>query len=481
MVEIKTNLSKLIRAEEKGGVDYLVSPVILITEGVHNNILYPASELKKFPDAWSGRPLPLHHPMSGDKPVSANSPDVIEEQVVGQLFNVRYEDANDRHPARLIGEAWIDTAKLNKLADSGYEPARILLQELDDEKTIEVSTGLFTEDEMNGGKYNGEEYVAIARNYRPDHLSLLPAGIGACSAADGCGMPRINTALKVKETISKLLTRICGGRPKANELSARDMKLALDNMLRRDINLSQGEYFEITDLSESFVVYEVWNEGTGERKMLKRNIRVDDSDRIELSDSAVSVTRKTEYIPTNNSQIEKPTKEDEMEAKVDKLIAADNNWTAEDKATLMKMNEAAIDGFLGAEAPKANCQCQEQAPAPAPAVNTEEAAEKPLTKEDVAAIVTKSLTEAVPGLVANAVKARVSEDEKSILVNRLKANGSCKIQEDVLATMSVDALKGLEDSLQPAYFNGRGGVRNNAQGGKEEQAVMPVLFDASKN
>jgi hypothetical protein len=46
--------------------------------------------------------------------------------------------------------------------------------------------------------------------------------------------------------------------------------------------------------------------------------------------------------------------------------------------------------------------------------------------------------------------------------------------------MSVDALKGFEQSLYPQDFSGRGGMRGNVSGGKEESAVMPELFP-SKN
>jgi hypothetical protein len=213
-------------------------------------------------------------------------------------------------------------------------------------------------------------------------------------------LPRINTAQKVKDTVRNLLTRICGGRPKVNELTKRDMKLALDAMLRKKLALPQGKYMEVEDFSNTMVVYSVWDDRNGDRELLKREIRVDGLDRIELGDAEVSVTRRTEYIPTTNSRIiENNKKENDMEAKIDKLIAADNQWTDADKSALMKMNEVAIDEMLG-DAPKTNCKCQEKAPAPAPApaVNTDKGADKPLTKEDVASIVAETLTKSVPAL-----------------------------------------------------------------------------------
>ena len=40
------------------------------------------------------------------------------------------------------------------------------------------------------GDWNGKAYVGIARNYRPDHLAILPDMKGACSIADGAGLCR---------------------------------------------------------------------------------------------------------------------------------------------------------------------------------------------------------------------------------------------------------------------------------------------------
>jgi hypothetical protein len=356
-----------------------------------------------------------------------------------------------------------------------------LLAELDEEKTIEVSTGLFTDDEIKSGKWNSEEYLAIARNYRPDHLALLPAAVGACSAEDGCGMPRINAAEKVRTTITKILSRICGGRPKANELSKRNMRETLDRMLRENIEIGAGKFLNVEDVQDTFVVYSIFDQRTNSGDMFRRGIRVDADDRIELSDDEVSVTRRTEYLPTNNNREEaNKTKDDKMESKIDQLIAADNDWTEADKGALMKMNEAAVDALIGNAAPKANCACQET-PAPAapaaPAVNAgTDASADSLTKEEVASIVAKAVADTVPALVANAVAAKSAKDESAVIVERLANNSACKIQKDVLETMSVDALKGLEQSLTPSYFDGRGGIRNNGGNAAEETAVMPALF-----
>ena len=57
---------------------------------------------------------------------------------------------------------------------------------------MEVSTGLFTENVQANGVFGGKAYHAIATNYRPDHLAILPDQIGACSIEDGAGLLRVN-------------------------------------------------------------------------------------------------------------------------------------------------------------------------------------------------------------------------------------------------------------------------------------------------
>ena len=55
-------------------------------------------------------------------------------------------------------------------------------------KEVEVSLGMFTENDMEEGEYEGKQYKGIAKNHRPDHLAILPDQIGACSCKDGCGL-----------------------------------------------------------------------------------------------------------------------------------------------------------------------------------------------------------------------------------------------------------------------------------------------------
>ena len=47
------NMSALIRKDTFEDKEYLVIPVVLMAEGVHNKVLYTAEELSKFAEAWN--------------------------------------------------------------------------------------------------------------------------------------------------------------------------------------------------------------------------------------------------------------------------------------------------------------------------------------------------------------------------------------------------------------------------------------------
>jgi hypothetical protein len=199
MSKIKTNDSEVfhsyregqlasytVREERFEGEVHLVAPVVLMCEGVHRgsggSVLYTEDEVRRLAAHWNGVPVPILHPTNEDgTPISANSPEVIESHNVGRVFNVHW----DADAKKLRGEVWVNVRRANAIDASVVATMRA-------GQPLEVSTGLFSEDERTGGIWNNEEYHRIARNIRADHLALLPGQIGACSIADGCGL-RANT------------------------------------------------------------------------------------------------------------------------------------------------------------------------------------------------------------------------------------------------------------------------------------------------
>jgi hypothetical protein len=179
------------RTETYMGKKHLVVPVVMMVEGVHcgsaGPLFHSIEELGKYPASWNGIPVSIQHPEQDGQYISANSPEVLERQTVGQVFNTRTEGN------KLKAECWVDIERIMSISPEAYAY-------LNSKRPLEVSIGVFTDDVDTEGEWNGEHYSAIATNHRPDHLALLPGGTGACSWADGAGI-RINSKQKGGESL----------------------------------------------------------------------------------------------------------------------------------------------------------------------------------------------------------------------------------------------------------------------------------------
>lgn len=170
----------LVRRELYDGSIHTIVPAVLAVDGVMNGARVSAEELARHVGAWNGRPIVLLHPEDEVGPISAAAgPDILERRV-GTVFGATVEDA------KLKAELWIDESRMDALSASA------LLGSIVAGELVEVSTGYFADDVAETGTYNGREYQLRHVNLRPDHLALLPGQVGACSVADGCGVPRIN-------------------------------------------------------------------------------------------------------------------------------------------------------------------------------------------------------------------------------------------------------------------------------------------------
>jgi hypothetical protein len=158
---------------------HIVIPVVMMVEGVHSGnqgaIYHSIEELGKVPASWNGIPVVINHPEEDGQAISANSPDIIDSVTVGRVYNTTVEGN------KLKAEVWLDEDKLNAVSEK-------VLMDINETKEVEVSLGMFTDNEATEGDWNGEKYVMIAKNHRPDHLAILPDAVGACSCEDGCGL-----------------------------------------------------------------------------------------------------------------------------------------------------------------------------------------------------------------------------------------------------------------------------------------------------
>lgn len=165
----------------KDGREYIVAPLSMLVPGVlpgsKGPLLYPAEEVAKNPESWNGMPLVVYHPTILGQPVTANHPGVLAKSGIGVVRNARITKTG-----RLAGQGWFDVELCDKV------DKRVLMS-LRQGSPIELSTGLFTTNEERSGRHHdGRIFTRIARDYRPDHLAILPDQQGACSLKDGCGV-----------------------------------------------------------------------------------------------------------------------------------------------------------------------------------------------------------------------------------------------------------------------------------------------------
>lgn len=192
-----------VRETQFNGRDFLVAPATLIVPGVlpgsKGPLYYPHDEVAKDPSMWNGMPLVVNHPFESDgvTPASARSPKILEKYGVGFVFNAEFK-------SKLGAELWFDVLNTTRI-----EPR--IITWLRAGHPFELSTGLFTQNNPRSGVFNGRKYSHIARNYRPDHLAILPDERGACSRKDGCGV-LVNQETPMTCNLVEGVCLNCGGK-----------------------------------------------------------------------------------------------------------------------------------------------------------------------------------------------------------------------------------------------------------------------------
>lgn len=249
------------KATLNGRTHYVV-PVAMIAPGVLNGskgaLYYPPEEIRKNYDAWNGMPLVVTHPIVNGKPVSARTASQLEKSV-GVVLNARI---NQR--GKLMAEAWFDVDKTKEVDDR-------IISRIERGEQIELSTGLFTDNipvsNEEDAVYNGKKYTHVAKNYRPDHLAILPDETGACSLKDGCGVGVLNSK---KE--DGLIT---------NVLSYSELYAPLEQMVRKQFD---GSY--INEVYQDFVIFRWMN------TLYKIGYKVDKEDQVVLTSEIPEKVRK---------------------------------------------------------------------------------------------------------------------------------------------------------------------------------------------
>ena len=469
---------------------HLVAPCVLLVAGVHNGVLYTAEELAKYPSAWDGIPLPIKHPMENGAPISANQPSILETQSVGYLFNVSYEPDKKR----LMGEIWVDVNKAEVI-----EPE--VLVAVRDNKQLEVSTGLYFDEEMVEGEWGGESYTSVAHNFRPDHLALLPGGTGACSWADGCGVraneksPEKKTVLHRLNSILKEVSWLCGfAKINVNE----DSHDELWSKLSRAVSSLDTDSWNhwLRDVYDDHIIYTAHGDknpnepgSAGTELLYKRNYTIGADDEVTLADETIEVTQEKTYVPVGNAAAgaapepgTKPKETKTMEnndAVVQALVDCDRTRLKAADATWLKTLSAeqldslkALDAPCPDDKPAANA---DDKPDALPATDDKpDAEDKPVTLEEFIAT--------APPEVAETLKRSVAADAraKEVVVNKLVKNERCTFTKEQLIAKSLEELTALAELANvPIDFSGQAGAPTPAAN-EDDPPAMPPVFEEKK-
>lgn len=438
---------------------HLIVPVTMIVEGVLSGsagpLLHLAEDFGKFPEAWNGIPVVINHPAINGQNVSANSPEVIEAEKVGTVYNTKIENN------KLIAEVWLEETKLSTVSPDTFSAIGL-------KQSIEVSVGVFTEYDPTPGTYDGRQYTAIARNHRPDHLALLPGGVGACSIADGCGI-RVNNSKKKGEinemsdltldqlqqynqlrySIRGIVDNSSGGlKEKLEEL--RNLVSTMDTPGSENV---RGIYHYLEEAYDTYLVYEKYDKD-GE-KYFKHGYQIDAAGKASFVGEPIEVEKKTEYVSvmqTNTETFIRTKKPKSMErtnctpcvkAKVDALLAnAASKFTEEDRDVLETLSESVLERMIP------------EIPAPV-TVN--------LSAEDQAAL--------------DFGKAQLKERRDTKIANITANTAEGVWPVDVLANMDEQMLERIEKSISKAeqavdFSLNQGGKTVNVNAVKE-QPLLP--------
>jgi hypothetical protein len=468
---LKTN-NYSIRKEIFEDREHIVVPVVMMIDGVHAGshgpLLHTGDEYGKYPDSWNGIPVVVYHPEDfNGSPISANSPDVFEGEKIGTVFNATYQ-------SKLRAEAWIDVEKIEKIAP-------LALTYINQQRPLDVSVGVFTDDDISPGTWNSEDYTAIARNHRPDHLALLPGEAGACSWEDGCGV-RANQEKGGGEELKKELKTMAMQLLK-NGLSINGIQFNIQGFKeicskiqsKLDALDNSVHWHGLTEVFENEFIYTVFpKEDGGEPKLYRRGYKIDtQDDTIKFEGDPTPVVRRVEFLDINTNS-SKLTKKGviQMEGKEKKhccpeqvklIIQSEHTRFEEsDRDWLETQNEGTIIKLLPVE-PK------EQAP---PQVNKEQAIE--VLKDQF------KTTDQFLSLLPDELKSQMQyglslyKDERMNLVTNITSNSN--FTDEDLKGKSIDELKKLSDAIKPSSDFSPMGINNKPpiNNSKPNRMVLPV-------
>lgn len=477
------------RLDTLEGRSHTVVPMVMLVEGVHEGssgpLYYPWDELSKIPSVWNAKPVVVYHPEKDGQGISACDPVVMNTRKVGVIMNTVAEVKTKR----LKAEAWLEQARADAV------DARVFAA-IATNNMMELSTGLFVDVEATAGEWKGEPYVGIARNFRPDHLALLPDKVGACSINDGAGFIRNQARAQGKgflqATFNKLMER--WGLVE-NEMSFDNIRQTLAAELRKKFNANQdkGPFLWVEDVYSNFCVYDFNN------KLFRIGYSATDTGVTLSGDAPAEVKRVTEYRTVEGAFVGNRDQQQSNDMDKTKMIvailAANCGWAEKDRPALESLSDGQLEvihnGIKKPVVPAA--PSQQPAPGAPPTSNDTPAPAAPLAPP--------AATPAAP--VNNTPKPQTLQEyvasaplemqevlrngldsfnrEKATLVDAITKNTSNSFTKEELTVMPVEQLRKLATlakqptpSSTPGYY-GMAPITENTQGLEEEALPLPTM------
>lgn len=495
----KVDNSVALRTVTHQGIKHLVAPVVLINVGVHHGsngpILYTEDELKQFPAAWNGRPLTIDHPPQG---ASANSPEFIEHQAVGMVWNVRFANS------ALRGDLYVNIRKCEGISPAALGALR--------EGKLEVSTGLWESGEDTSGTFKGESYGRIARNIRPDHLALLPDAVGACSWRDGCGAPR-NEGIALAGNIKHrkdgpwmdftVLERIDNRKSFEDIHNAIQAKLDNMDVFPRGIDQQPTLHFLVATFRNNFIFRK---EGPDGSMLFRQAYTVSTDGTIEFAQEVIEVTEETSFKEVSNkSNGEEEPETMEKGCERVKALVASGQFAEGDIEMLESMSPdqlEKVEALAKKEAASSKAETESKAVADAAETKFNELVETnkakgeegggeadPVVDEDKPMTMEQYLDKAPNELKGIFATLKDEHDtEKETLVGLLDANKECEFTADQLKAMDIRALRamhrlsgGKPEAAAPARQADYTGASGGSSGGPTTQKIgAPKEIDWTK-
>jgi hypothetical protein len=485
------------RFETLEGRQHIVVPCTLLVEGVHHGsagpVYYSPEAIAETAQFWNGMSVPIYHPEVNGEYVSANTPEVHEEWVVGRCFRARY---NTQKKA-LQAELWIDVARCEE-----KDPQ--LMARLQSGDHVEVSTGLTFEIMAGSGTWNNETYEMVAGNFHPDHLAILPGTQGACSLADGCGIRAnqkgntMSLTEKMKRGFARLQEKMTGFMEASFEARHRALQSLLDEM---DVVSGPGpnKLHYLVETFDSTFIMRVDTNGEPDKYFRGSYTTDNDGNPNAIGESFSEVRKQTEWVAAQaNKSCGCPQQEPAPEANTDeapnthvedtnmktkeKLVQGliDNEATQfseADRDDLMALSEEMLDKFSPAVA-----EADEGAPeGTEPTGNVDEAAGEdapadtaPEANEDEMAVFIESAPESIRGKLKDAMAQ--ADDVRVKYIDALEAHEKCaftRAQLEAKDTEELRVLTGMLPEAEEAPADAGNGVNANADEG-EADADTPM-------